>query len=254
MVIAGFIVTALICFGIPIVGIRILGRQKAGCLKAFLLGMLAFFISQICIRIPVLTMVLPEFTWFHIMQLNPWLYGLFLGVTAALFEEIARWLFMRYALCGRKEKRTHDFSGGSRYGLQDGMAFGLGHGGTEAILLVGINAAATLVLGISGAYPLETVLASDIWVAGIERVSAMAFHVGASLLVMYGLRVKKSGRYLLLAIVLHTLMDAAIVILPAVFLVGITGLEIWCAIFGMAALTAGLFLYRRDWKQTRQMV
>ena len=87
MLIASLIFGSLICFGVPVGGLIILLRRKKGAGKAFFLGMLAFSVSQLGIRIPVLQLLLPRWVWFHVLQLYPWAYGLFLGLTAGVFEE-----------------------------------------------------------------------------------------------------------------------------------------------------------------------
>lgn len=92
MRILSLLIVILICFGIPFGGMIIIGRKQKGVWKFFLAGLVAFTVSQICIRIPVLNLVLPHFAWFKAMQENAWLYGLFLGLTAGLFEEGARWI------------------------------------------------------------------------------------------------------------------------------------------------------------------
>lgn len=243
MAIAGFGADILICFGVPLAGLLLCRKHKCGSLRAGAAGILCFIISQIVVRIPLLTLILPQFAWFHLMQLNPWIYGIFLGLTAGLAEEGARWIFMKCFLSGKGRKRIGKSPDVTGLEFLDGLAFGLGHGGIEAVLFVGVNAAVTLALILAGAYPAELVSASDVWLGGMERIFAMSFHIGASLLIMYGVRVKKAFRYFLLALTLHTALDAAIVILPGVFSVGTIGMEIWCAVFGTGTLLTGLFVY-----------
>ena len=85
----------------------------------------------------------------------------------------------------------------------------------------------------------------EIFLAGGERLYAIAFHVGASLLVLYGICMGKTVRYLLGAIALHTLLDAAIIILPSIFGVGQMGIWIYGALGGVLTLAAGIWVCRR---------
>ena len=62
---------------------------------------------------------------------------------------------------------------------------------------------------------------------------------------MHGVREKKIVRFLAAAILLHTLLDAAIVILPAVFGTGTLGLELYAAAAGALTLAAGLLFYHK---------
>lgn len=232
MLLLSLMIGIAVCFGIPAAGLVILMRQKAGAGKAFLCGMPAFVVSQLLIRIPVLQFILPNFAWFALLQLFPWRYGLFLGLTAGLAEETARWIAIR---CFLKEKVS----------LEHGLAFGLGHGGIEAMLLVGPNMITGTVMVLAGRSALFPADAADILTAGAERIFAIAFHMGASLLVMYGVRKKKALRYWAAAVALHTVLDAAVVILPGIFGAGVPVIELWAAVGGIVTLALGIFCYRR---------
>lgn len=233
MLIISLLGAILVCFGIPIGGILLLNRNKKGLGKSFFIGVLAFTVSQIVIRIPILTLILPKFMWFQIMQTQPVLYGLFLGLTAALFEEGARYIGMRYFLK-------------NKWQLENGIAFGLGHGGIEAMLIVGLNYIVILAFLITGNNALVPAVFTPgaVCMGGIERLFAICFHTGASLLVMYGLYMKKPGIFLTAAILLHTICDAAIVILPQMFGVSTIGIEVFFAIFATASLIVGIWLYK----------
>ena len=180
MLIASLIFGSLICFGVPVGGLIILLRRKKGAGKAFFLGMLACSVSQLGIRIPVLQLLLPRWVWFHVLQLYPWAYGLFLGLTAGVFEEGARWIAIRFFLKDRTD-------------LEHGLAFGLGHGGVEAMILAGLNMTAGLMMVLTGQGALFPATSQTVLISGLERLYAMAFHVGASLLVMCGIRKKRTA-------------------------------------------------------------
>ncbi len=233
MLFVSLIIGIAVCYVLPTAGVLILARGRKGTWKAFAMGAAAFVVSQVLVRIPILQMVLPGFGWFAVMHLYPWRYGLFLGLTAGIAEETGRWIAVR---CFLKGKDT----------MEHGLAFGLGHGGIEAMLLVGPNMVAGLVMVLVGQESLFPPDGLGVLVAGLERVFAMAFHVGASLLVMYGVRQKKALRYWSLAVALHTVLDAAVVILPGVFGAGVLGMEIWAAAGAAVTLALGILCYRRQ--------
>lgn len=235
MLTAGLVFGILICFVLPIGGTVMLAHRKKGVGKAFLFGMLAFIVSQLLLRLPLLQYVLPQYAWFAVLQLNPWRYGVFLGLTAGLFEETARWLAVRLFL---KEKTD----------MEHGLSFGLGHGGVEAMLFAGIQFVSMLFLLITGRGGLLPVSAGTVFISGLERLSAITFHAGASLLVMHGVRRKKAG-YLAAAILLHTLLDAAVVILPVIFGAGIAILELYIALAAVCTLLLGILCYKPPAKQ-----
>ena len=232
MLLASLGIGIAICYGLPAAGLILLARKRKTAGKAFAWGAAAFVVSQLLIRIPLLQLVLPNFSWFAVMQLYPWRYGLFLGLTAGLAEETARWIAARYLLKGKDT-------------MEHGLAFGLGHGGIEAMLLVGLNMIAGVVMVLTGQAELLGTTGASVLVSGAERLSAMAFHVGASLLVMYGVRTGRSALYWALAVILHGVLDAAVVILPAVFGVGVLGIELWAAALGGLTLAAGICACRR---------
>ena len=80
----------------------------------------------------------------------------------------------------------------------------------------------------------------EVILSGIERISAMIIHIGLSLIVLYGIRAKKLI-YLGIAILIHTIVNAPLVILPAVFNVGILGIELYIL---MCALVLLLFIFK----------
>ena len=221
MLVFSLAVGIVICYLIPVAGLVLLWRKVKGAGKAFLIGALAFTVSQPLIRIPILQLVLPGFGWYAVLQLLPWEYGLFLGFTAGLFEESARWAAMSFLL-----KRQRD--------MEHGLAFGLGHGGVEAMLLIGPNMIAGLMMVLAGQGALFPADAGSVLTAGAERIFAMMFHVGASLLLMYGVK----------AVALHTVLDAAVVILPSVFGVGVLGIEVYAAALGGMTLLFGIYVWR----------
>ncbi|MED4878066.1 YhfC family intramembrane metalloprotease [Anoxybacillus geothermalis] len=149
-----------------------------------------------------------------------WLFVLYAALAAGVFEELGRYVGFRWLL---KQKRA--------YG--DGLSFGLGHGGAEAVLLGVLGAVNVMVLSIliqSGAFDktiapslpagqaelikeqvLHTPLAMYV-LGGLERLFALTVHVALSLLVLFGVR-EKQFRYVLYAILIHAAMD----VLPALY-------------------------------------
>lgn len=190
--IAAMAVTLLICLALPLGGLIALNRgRRPGVGRAFACGMLAFFLSQVVTRLPLMALVVP--------QLPQPVSGFLLApqvasFTAGLFEETGRLIVMLWLL-----KRFHR--------LADGLAFGLGHGGLEAILLVALMFVNNLVVAVmmntgqwaqfaralpaDRASAVETALTktpwSDFLSAGIERIGAVALHTVCSLIILTGI-------------------------------------------------------------------
>lgn len=88
-------------------------------------------------------------------------------------------------------------------------------------------------------------------VAVVERIFAVMFHIGASILVFYACKDKKKFWLYPLAIVLHTAMDAV----AGLKLAGVIDLSDWALIVIVAVVGCGiffgalLFLYKKDRKK-----
>ncbi len=238
-IIGALILGLLICFLLPIVGFIYSRIRYKKIAKPFLFGMLTFFVSQIVLRLPIIQVLLPKFDWYNIFVAKYYyLYVILLALSAGVFEEVGRFLVVKYFL---KKNR--------RYG--DGIAFGIGHGGIEAILIVGMSYINMLVYSLaSNKGTLEALLngapqtaidsvnaaLAGLSIAGVllgalERVFAMAMHIGMTMIVYMGFAKKKEGTYLLVAILVHTMVDSLCGILPKL---GISGgaLEV---VFGACA-------------------
>lgn len=210
------IMTALV---LPLV-LSLVWARKYGSFRPVLLGALTFIIFQVLTRIPLLQIVLPRFDWYAIFSATrPVLFLLLLSFTAGIFEEIGRYLMMKRFL--KESPFSHS------------IGFGIGHGGVEAILLVGITILVTLIQTggrIPGVPPLHFVF------SGIERLFAMTAHVGLSVMVWRSVR---TGRRMLLplAISLHGLMNFS-----AVFLLQ-RGMSLLAAEGMLGLFAAGFLLY-----------
>lgn len=166
-------------------------------LLPFVFGILAFTISQLMIRIPLLDYLQTNSTKFILLSTSQSiLYFLILGLSAGVIEEVARYLFMKFLM---KDK---DWT--------SGFVFGLGHGGIEALLLVGVGAISMLFS------PLVSLYGAEYFIGGAERFFAIALHVGLSIIVLRSL-VEKRLLYLFIAILIHGLGNSLIGIIPLYF-------------------------------------
>lgn len=198
-------ISAAVCVGIPVAsGIYFcFYRNRDGTFFTFLIGAACFYISQPLIRIPLINILGKNNSWFMMLPYtNIVLYYLLLGFTAGLFEETARFIGMNL-FCK------------NRTSWWNGIAFGLGHGGCEALWLFVIQ-----VLPLIKQQQLGIGLVIGAW----ERIFTILVHIGLSFIVLYGIKVKKV-RYLFLAIALHTIADFLIIIGNVWILEGLITLE-----------------------------
>ncbi|WP_242239897.1 YhfC family glutamic-type intramembrane protease [Bacillus cereus group sp. BfR-BA-01309] len=188
----GLIFTTMISFGLPLVALLYAFWKKR--YIPYMLGVLAIVVSQILIRIPILNYVngtSTNFQMFSVMQ--PVLFVLLLSLSAGIFEEIARFIAMRYFM------KQRDW--------QSGFLFGAGHGGIEAVLIVGIPVISLLLS--------QTVIQNgdSYYLAGIERIFAMVLHIGLSFIGLQAV-VQKKFRYVVYAIFIHGTANAIASIIP----------------------------------------
>ncbi len=177
-IVATFILPAGLIIGAAI-------RQRK--VMPVLLGILCFMVAQVFLRIPLLRYIATQTWYIEQMRAHPILVTACIALSAGLFEEVGRWIFMKQ---------------GKLNTLADGIAFGIGHGGIEAILLVGLN---VVLLGTQPQLLAETSAVSFMQ-TGVERMSALLMHVSLTLLVWRGLRLHRKS-WLFAVILLHGLVD-----------------------------------------------
>lgn len=214
------VISLLISLMLPPVIMLLYARKHKGCeiFSAWLLGAAGFFVTQMLIRVPILT-VLQTQSWFIAFSGNtPFLYAFTLAFTAGLFE-----LAGRFAVAKLMRKNLT---------FPRAFAAGLGHGGIEAMLLVGlsyINYIAFMVMINAGTFDtlIAQAAASGIdsaqfqilkdtlisthpglyLLGGFERILAMIAHLGMSLAVCQGVAQGKPLRGCLVSLCIHTLID-----------------------------------------------
>jgi uncharacterized membrane protein YhfC len=159
--------------------------------------------------------------------------AVFLGLSAGAFEEVSRWLVLRFWLKKARSWRT-------------GILFGAGHGGVEAIIfgvLVLVSYVSMLVLRSTdlstlvpaGQLELAQQQVAAYWSApwyatllgAVERLFAISCHIAMAVMVMQVFIRRKIG-WLFAAIGFHALLDAAAVFgqqyLSSYALEGVVGL------------------------------
>ena len=121
------VITLFVSLVLPIVVMVIFAakNKNQGIGSAWWLGAAGFFVTQIIIRVPVLT-ILQSQSWFiNFANTNPLIYSFVLAFTAGLFELAGRFIVAKLMSKKLTFKRS--------------MAAGLGHGGIEAMLLTGMT-------------------------------------------------------------------------------------------------------------------
>lgn len=210
-------ISAFIGLFVPIIISVFLIKKYNTSWKAIAVGAAIFIIFQLATRLPLLQYLQKTYWYSYNLVVNPWLIYILLGLSAGIFEEVGRFVGIKFFLSGKHQ-------------WKNGIAYGIGHGGIEAIIFCGVPLIITLINSLTtGIFP--SVPSYMFLVSGIERISAMIFHVGASLMVLYAVREKKN-RYLLYAILAHAILDSAIGFIKGIFFI-----ELWAAAASMITLS-----------------
>jgi len=210
-------VSLVFAFAIPIAGFVFL-RKKYNCkMKAFFWGMIVWIVLASLVESIVHSLILTSSIGATI-QGNIWLYATYGAFMAALFEETGRYLAINF--------RMKDCYGNNKNALM----YGMGHGGVEAMYIIGLGmvsniSCAVMINNGMVSQTFESVLASAdpettfeslsslvtssswIFLVGIlERLFAMAAHIGMTIPVWYAAKEKKFGLYFV-AFGMHFAMD-----------------------------------------------
>lgn len=183
------------------------------------------------------------------------LYVLYSVLCAGIFEETARYIVFR---CFCKKEREP----------KNAVMYGLGHGGFEAIMLVGVNMLSYAMLAISinalgtdflfdnissdesqvalifQLTALSKIGMGDAIMSVVERLIAMTFHTAASVTVFASVKMKGKKWLFPISILLHALMDVPAALYQKGVIENIVIAEILMAFF--TALT--VFLAYKTYK------
>ncbi len=243
-------------------------KQKKEKITTVLIGAATFFVFVFILEKPIqnvlifpVQMGLPDHPLAQFINARPILWALLVGLFPGVFEETGRMIAFGTVLSKRKNRETS-------------ISYGIGHGGIEVMMIMGITFIQNIIYSVminTGAFAaivklvesqapeqtqtLYTVAAQlaafsfgDLCMGVAERIFAVMFHVGASILVFYACRDKDKIVLYPLAILLHTLMDG-IAGLQMAGVLNITPvmLEAVVCVFGtLTFFGAYLLLYRKE--------
>ena len=182
--------------------------------KALLVGAIAFFVAVIILEGLINYYLLNKnIVIGNFIKDNPFIFILYAGFMAGIFEELARFVCFKFIL--KKENRVYD-----------ALAYGLGHAGLEILIVYAVTMIIQIVLAISinkgisiDASLISNLQQTSIFInilAALERVFALFIQLGLTLLVFKAVK-EKSIFYLVCAILLHAGVD----FIPAMYQTGL---------------------------------
>lgn len=206
--VAAIIAVIILTIAVPL-GTMIFLHRRGGTWSTFLVGAGTFVLFAMILERLFHALVL--FSGIGaVIQENIWLYALYGGLAAGIFEETGRLLAFRFVLRHRQERITS-------------LAYGIGHGGIEAFLVAGLTMVNNLIIGLiySTAETLPPEIAAIVealiatpagmflW-SGFERLTAMGLHMALSVLVFACVRTNRRWLYPA-AILIHAAVNFAAV-------------------------------------------
>lgn len=241
LTIAFMAVSLLIAVLMPVILVIYFYKKHKISLKVLFIGVSVFVVFQLLTRIPLLALISTQ-GWYKSMAANIAVLAIFLGLTAGLFEEVGRYIAMKLFMKNNLR-------------WKDGLAFGIGHGGIESIIIVGLSLINYIVLSFminaglfdsmvaaklppEAAAQIKSMLiaapAFNQLAGGFERIMAMILQIAFSMIVLYSIKAKKPV-FLLYAILLHCLVDSPLVILSYMKM-NVWAMELILAIIAAAGL------------------
>lgn len=240
----GLGVAALISLALPAIAYFVCRKRMSLRARNILIGALCFVVFALVIEGALNAFLLvinpPTATWFKVHRIAFAIYG---ALAAGVFEETARLFGLSFL--ARKEEGA-------------GVAYGIGHGGAEAVLIGALGFGQSIVLAVLlNQGKLQSVLGARVppgtfekiqsslehltfigaLPGAVERASAFVFQIALSLLVWRAVKFKQPLLYLA-AILAHAAIDAPAAALQE----GLIHLSTWAIEGGYAAIALVLLV------------
>ena len=217
MAVAGLMAAAL-----AVVPAIVIWRRYKPSILSFFIGAGTFFVFAMVLESLMHAVVLRSSIG-ETIQASTWLFALYGGLAAGIFEETGRLVSMSFLM-----KKQHDRPANA-------LMYGAGHGGCEALLIVGVtqivNISLAVALNTGQLATMEESLPADqrealtpvieqltttaphlFLLSGFERITAVILHLSFSVLVWAAVTHRMPLLYIL-AIILHAGVDGLLVVL-----------------------------------------
>ena len=258
------LLTAILAIALPLIAAIIWCKKKHEPFTTVLIGAATFLLFAIVIEKPLQALVISlDSPVSQFVNARPVLWGIIVGLFPGVFEETGRFVAFKTVLRKRKQRET-------------GLSHGIGHGGFEALFILGITYIEYFVFAImlnQGSFvelmiepvkdtltpevvkqitgiveQITTFSAATMGVALVDRLIAVLYHIGASIMVFYAVKDKKKWWLYPLSILIHTVIDGLLGLqLAGVFELSDVANEIIFAVEALAVFLGAFFLlYKKD--------
>lgn len=258
------LLTAILAIALPLIAAIIWCKKKHEPFTTVLIGAATFMLFAIVLEKPLQALVISlDSPVSQFVNARPVLWGIIVGLFPGVFEETGRFVAFKTVLRKRKQRET-------------GLSHGIGHGGFEAMFILGITYIEYFVFAVmlnQGTFvklmvePIKDTLTPDVvnqitgiveqvttfsaatmGVALVDRLIAVLYHIGASIMVFYAVKDKKKWWLYPLSILIHTVIDGLLGLqLAGVFELSDVANEIIFAVEALAVFLGAFFLlYKKD--------
>lgn len=258
------LLTAVLGIALPLITAIIWCKKKHEPFTTVLIGAATFLLFAIVIEKPLQALVISlDSPVSQFVNARPVLWGIIVGLFPGVFEETGRFVAFKTVLRKRKQRET-------------GLSHGIGHGGFEALFILGITYIEYFVFAImlnQGSFvelmiepvkdtltpevvkqitgiveQITTFSAATMGVALVDRLIAVLYHIGASIMVFYAVKDKKKWWLYPLSILIHTVIDGLLGLqLAGVFELSDVANEIIFAVEALAVFLGAFFLlYKKE--------
>ena len=243
------IVAMVFCILLPIISVIYFKKKEQFSIKTVFIGTLGFFLFAMVLEQIIHSLVIATKT----IQLNTIAFAIYGALAAGVFEEVGRFVMFKFLL---KDNMR----------WKDGLGYGLGHAGIETILVGAlsylnalvmslainsgtikdllINQDTTTIETVKNSFANLTLLATSMGV--FERVFAFIIQIALTFIVLYAVKERKKI-YLLVAILIHALIDFAPALYQMKFITNlylIEGIVFIFAIFGFIFIMKSKALFK----------
>lgn len=209
-------VTLFLSLLLPLIVLLVLQKGRRGVFGVWIAGALGFAVPQLFIRVPLLQTLGTQESFQQFTAVHPYVTASLLAATAALFETTGRFVVLKVALSKRLSYMT-------------GLVAGAGHGGIEAITIVGMLYINNLIVSLSinsgnlsSLLPDDPAIAESIrqslvgtqpelfLLAGIERVFTMVIQIALSIILTLFIMKNRAVVGFFVVALLHFFVDLSI--------------------------------------------
>ena len=238
-------VSCLVGFGIPISLLIFFHKKKKADIPPFLVGCVVMLLFAMILEASVHQIVLSSSAG-EVIKNNIWLYALYGGLMAGLFEETGRFVAFKTVLKKSQDKDVN------------ALMYGAGHGGFEALMLLGLGMINNILYSVminSGSISLltaslpeeakaqmqsviDSLVSSPSYlflIGSAERIFVVILQISLSVLVFFAAKNKEKWYLFPVSIFLHFFVDAVTALLSGK---GISVLWIEIAVGILSLLTA----------------